>query len=549
MLRLRLASVVVRGFIGLALAMSGCGDRGSVTFNLKAPANPLFNPVAHPELVSEYDLRTANGTVIGIASAVQGSAQSGNGLLPLGALMPPGMPEDVYVTALSGGNLIGMARIRDVVIKAGSRAIYDAELRKPLVFVGSTMPPEATGGMTPGSVAPVKILDPIESRDLARTAMSAPSVAGGMTAGASTWDGRFLVVAQGPMLTAFDNGLGHNVAGSFTLPFAPARVVVAPRDLAIVALDPGNGTNGSLAIISDVASFVGNPGGAAPKIVPMTRAVARTATFSPDGAKLYVLTGGPNSDPCSPGATTTPNAIEVFTLDGNLTGMFPLAGFASDLAVDPQSGLLVIADVAGKQISTMDPTTGATTKLLGNLTCPSAVRVVNGTVFAVTSDRDPMKPDSFVLQRVPFKGGAAAATSFGGPNYNIPIDSMPSGNGDIGMALLPVRPVSIEAYELAITPDGNRAEFATRAVYNEAGTTFVFSGENCTANFNIVEYGLFAVDVRTGNASYEMHAQLVVKGSSACVVCKLPSPFPDQQVGCMSTPGDQPVGLAASFGQ
>jgi hypothetical protein len=231
-----------------------------------------------------------------------------------------------------------------------------------------------------------------------------------------------------------------------------------------------------------------------------------------------------------------------------MTGMFPLEGFAADVTVDPQSGAIVIADVAGKQVATLDPTTGAPTKVLGNLTCPSAVRVVNGTVFAVTSDRD-MTQNAFVLQRVPLKGGAATATLFSGPNYNIPIDSMPSANGDIGMALLPVRPVSIDAYELAITPDGSRAEFATRAVYNEAGTKFVFSGEDCTANFNIVEYGLFAVDLRTGNAAYESRSTLVTKGTNNCVDCQLPSPFPDQVVGCEPTAGDKPSGLAATFGQ
>jgi hypothetical protein len=177
------------------------------------------------------------------------------------------------------------------------------------------------------------------------------------------------------------------------------------------------------------------------------------------------------------------------------------------------------------------------------------VRVVNGTVFAVTSDHDETQKDAFVLQRVPLKGGAAAATAFRGPAYSIPIQSTPSANGDIGMAVVPVRPVSTDAYELAVTTDGTRAEFATRTVYDEPNTKFTLSDEDCTANFTIVEYGLFAVDVRTGNASYELHSQYVTKGNNTCVVCKLPSPFPDQAVGCDGTAGDQAVGLAASFGQ
>ncbi len=526
-----------------ALGVIGCGDRGSVTFDLTAPMSPLFNPVAQSGLVSEFDIRTADGSVIGVASAVQGSSSSTNGLLPLGALMPIGTPTDVYVTALSGGNLLGMARIKDVTIKAGKKTTYEAPLRKPLVFVGAAMPAETGSG---NKLAPVQVLDPFTSLDLARQPGSPVMVQGTSAAGA-TWDGRFVVIAQGSALTAFDTGSGTAVAGTLTLNFAPSRIVVAPRDQAIVALDPGNGTDGSLAIISDVAGFVGSPGSANPKYVRMPGAIARTAAFSPDGSKLYVLTGGSKTDPCAPGAMLTANAIQIYGLDGTMSGSLALEGFAADLTVDPQSGTLVIGDVAGKQVATVDPTTGAATKVIGNLTCPSAVRVVNETVLAVTSDRDPTQ-NAFVVQRAPLKGGAASATLIGAPNYNIPIESMQSANGDIGMAVVPIRPVTLDAYELAVTPDGSRAEFAARIVYNEQNTDFMFSGEDCHANLNIVEYGLYAVDLRTGNASYQSRSQLVTMGSSSCVRCSLP-PLPDQVVACQSTSGDKAAGLAATFGQ
>jgi hypothetical protein len=336
------------------------------------------------------------------------------------------------------------------------------------------------------------------------------------------------------------------VAGTLNLAFAPTRIVVAPRDQAIVALDPGSGGNGSLAIISDVAGFVGSPGSANPNIVRLPGAIARTAAFSADGTKLYVLTGG-TADPCAPGAATTANAVQIYGLDGSMANTFTLGGFAADLTVDPQTDAIVIADVAGKQIATLDPATGAPTKVLGNLTCPSAVRVVNGTVFAVTSDRD-MTQNAFVVQRVPLKGGAATATLIAAPYFNIPIESMQSGNGDIGMAVVPIRPVTLDAYELAVTPDGGRAEFGARIVYNEANTEFMFSGEDCHANLTIAEYGLFAVDLRTGNAAYESRSQLVTMGAKNCVDCSLP-PLPDQVVECQSTAGDRPAGLAATFGQ
>lgn len=535
----------------LGLAMLGCSDRGAVTFNLQAPSNPLFNPVAQPQLVSEYDIRTMSGSVIGIASAVQDTQSNTTGLLPLGALMPNMGPTDVVVTALSGSNLLGMARIKDVTIKAGARASYDAALRKPIIFVGSKLPDETD---PKNKALAVQILDPIASTDLARAAMNAPSVAGGMTAGAATWDGRFLVLAQGAQIGAFDTGIGANVAGTLTLPFAPARIIGAPRDQAMVALDPGNGTQGSVAIFKDVNGLTGNPAGASPGMVSV-RGMARAAAFSPDGTKLYVLTGAAAQDPCGPGAPTTSNAIISYTLDGTQQNMYTLPSFAADITVDPDSGVIVIADSAARQISTLDPAGAATgtvtpKQLLGNLSCPSAVRVVNGVVFAVTSDHDATQPNSFVLQRVTLASGQSTALSFIGPQYEISTQSDPSGDGNVQANTLQIRPVSLWAYNLALTPDGSRAEFAVRAQYVESGSSFNLLATPCTATFTIVEYGQYAVDIRTGNAAYEMHAQLTQMPSSQtnCIDCAVGFGLPDVFFDCPSHPGDRPAGVTAVFG-
>jgi hypothetical protein len=237
--------------------------------------------------------------------------------------------------------------------------------------------------------------------------------------------------------------------------------------------------------------------------------------------------------------------------DGTVHGTFTLPGFVSDLAVDPTSGQLVLADATRGQIELLDlsnatPGNVVPARLLSNLTCPSAVRVVNGVAFAVTSDRDASRPNAFLLQRVIIKNGQSTALSLGGPSYAVPALSTPSGDGNVQQASLPVRPAAIEAYELAVTPDGNRAEIATRAHYHENNAHFTLSGGDCTADFEIVEYGLYTVDVHTGNADYQMHSQLVVNGQQGCITC---GGVFGGTIACLSTPGDRPAGLTAAFGQ
>ncbi|HEX4462172.1 MAG TPA: hypothetical protein VIA18_29550, partial [Polyangia bacterium] len=287
------------------------------------------------------------------------------------------------------------------------------------------------------------------------------------------------------------------------------------------------------------------------KTVSLGGQIGRALAFSPDGLKMYVLTGGTTLDPCSPGTTAPANSIVVLDTDGTVGSTFTLPGFASDLTVDPATGTLVLADATSGQIATLDVAdaaagTVAPAVLLGGLTCPSAVRVVDGVVFAVTSTRDLTQTNAFVLQRVTLSSGASTALSFAGPSYPIPIDSGASANGDIQPVNIPVRPASIEAYELAMTPDGNRAEFAIRAHYIESGTQFELSQLPCTVQLDVVEYGLYAVDVRTGNASYTSRSQ-AVQGPATCIDCT--DGLGDESKGdCPPSPGDRPAGLAAAFG-
>src|SRR4051812_35914392 len=113
-----MASVRTPAFICLLLA-AACGSRGSVTFAIRAPAVAALDPLTDPR-VSEYLIKRSDGTLIGAASP-----SGTGGPLPLGALMVADIPTDVELSVMAGTELIGMARIRDVLVKPGVQASYD----------------------------------------------------------------------------------------------------------------------------------------------------------------------------------------------------------------------------------------------------------------------------------------------------------------------------------------------------------------------------------------------------------------------------------------
>jgi hypothetical protein len=157
----------------------------------------------------------------------------------------------------------------------------------------------------------------------------------------------------------------------------------------------------------------------------------------------------------------------------------------------------------------------------------------------------------FVLKRASLKGGPPTALPFGAPSYQVPINdqSTPDMLTNINLSL---SAGTLEAYEMAIAPDSSRAVFATKARYRELGQQFKLSSFDCTTNADIVEYGLYTLDTRTGNASYEPRSQLVLTPSprldQPCISCDALLLGLTLTIKCPSAPGDRPAGVAAMFG-
>ncbi len=538
-------SAAVRASLLIAcLIVGGCGNRGAVSFELKAPVRAELDPLRDAR-ATEFLIKAADGTLVAAASQANGA----EGPLALGRLQVTAEPGDLELSILGGTELLGMARMRDVTIKPGVEVHYAAEVRKPFFFVGAALPQETMVGNT---LAPPKVLDPGTSRDLASMLDMNNKLRMGASAAMVTSDGRFLLAghAGNAGLTVVDTGSAA-VIGELSLPFVPSRIAVAARDSAVALLDAGE-PNGGLAIITSVPTLTSAPASTEIMRVTLTGQTPRKAAFSPDGHTLYVLAAaGRFPDPC--GTPSLPaDTIHLFGLDGRSRGAWQLSAFAADLAVDSRTGLVVVTLAAANQVGVIAPNTAAgpvtPQKLTDGITCPTAVSVAGGEAFVVTGEPDKAATTTYRMQRISLKGGPPSKLPFPAPSYEGIVNQSQAPDMKVNVKL-DLHPAMQHAYEMTVAPDGSRALFATRTRYVENNQKFdLIMSLVCTANVDITEYGVYTLDTRTGAATYEMRSQLVTSPApgQACVRCV--NVFFDIPFVCQSTPGDRPAGLTTVFG-
>jgi hypothetical protein len=530
-------------------ATVGCGSRGLVTFTIDPPRNQPLNPIT--TRVTQFQLTRPDGSVLGAV------APADSDRIPLGPLTQQTTPIDLVFTASSGAQLVGMARLKDVVFENGVAHDYPVEVRKPLLTVGAVLPPESgVGSLLIGG----QIIDPNSGEDLTHPkikdpALAPPMMPQGTSAAAATWSGKFILAGAAKALTVIDTGSGATV-GSVPLSFTPVSVAVGARDSAIAVLDPSK----NLLLYPDVGLLTSSPTSAAPMVLPMPDA-PRAVRFSADGQRIYILTGGSAPDPCNDSAAPPANEILIAGIDGSTPGKWTLPSFASDLAVDSASGRVLVSMSTANEVGWIDPSQQfgtVTPQKQVAATCPTALRVANDSVFVITAARPQNATgmdNSFVLMRVPVmtNGSDAEPISFAGPFFDEDVIDMPAGDMNTGFSLK-IRPRAISAYEMAISPDGGHAVFAVRARYHETmSDTFKLLMETCEPqNLDIIEYGLYTVDTAAGTAAYVSRSQFVVtpaNPSDYCIICSLPPPIGQDLVfRCVSTPGDSAAGLSAVFG-
>ena len=523
-----------------ALFAAACGGPTELTFLVGAPPNPLLDPFGLA--VSDYVLKTDDGAIVAAVSA--GAGRDGDGRLGLGPLDPT-LAADLRLDVLSGAQLLGRARVRGVAIAGGAAHELDAEVRKPLVVVGAATAPE--GG---GVLQPPQLFDPTTSTDLTTRGLSVP----GGEAAVFTGDGRTLIATSAQGLSAFDTGTGAT-RGLTALPFPPALLAITRDDGALALIERG-GTSSRVLLYADLAALLA---GTIPAAVTATIAsgVPRAAHFSASGDMLYVLVEDSGSEPCT-GAVPPPSRIVPVDRGGRVGAPIALPSYVADFAVD-RAGRLVLAETSADDISILTLTTadgsggvGAPVRLY-SATCPTALRLLDDQVFAFTNDATAGGND-FSLLRGRLDGSLPVRLSIPRPTYEHLLNTS-STRDKLTRLQLEFVSFAVSALEMAVSPDGSRAVIATRARYREDGKqAFDFVGLTCTATVDIVEHGLFSVDLVAGAASYVARSQSTIVPArpltDPCVRCEEDlggGNILSLNLRCPSAPGDRAAGLAAAF--
>ncbi|MEO6951101.1 MAG: hypothetical protein ABI321_04740 [Polyangia bacterium] len=523
----------------LSLALSGCQKPTAVDFVIQAPTNALLDPFSLS--VSDFVLKTQAGSIVAAVSA--GASKDGKGRLALGELTYT-LSGDLRLDVMAGPQLVGMAHIEGVKVEKGKTDAWTAPVRKPLVAVGSAASPEDTATNQMGPLAAQQLLDPTTSTDLA-SGLKLPTA---QTA-SFTSDGTHLVLGTTNGFYVVDTGSGA-VTGPATLPFTPYRVAIATNDAGIAFIERGS-TSSRVLWFSDVAGLIADPGMATGAASSLTQGRPRTAHFSADGKTLYVLVEASGDEPCT--GLTAPAANQIIPIVGNIIGTaIRMPSYVADFAVEP-GGALLLAESVGNQIAVLDPTSGSAPAKLYAATCPSAVRVLGDQVYAVTNDAD--VAGTFGLMHGQIDGAMQTRLPVVLPTYSSPLTNTSTPDMKTN-ANLELAPTAIVASEFAVSPDGTSAVVAIRARYREVPSmtnSFDLLGLTCVAGVDIVEYGLYSINLSTGTASYTMRSQTIVTSNAdamgSCVHCESQALGIELPLPCANRPGDRAAGLAAAFSE
>ncbi len=457
---------------------------------------------------------------------------------------------DLRMTVTGGGQLLGVGRAQGVVITPGIDQVVTFHLRKPILFFGSSLftnpPTGAQGLMGPASLMALDTTLPIG----VAPEFSVPGPGGRMQTTGATRDGRYLLVGGAGTVHLLDTR-DLTVLGHVALAGAVRKIVVSPSDrTAAVVTDQG------LSLITDLPALIAAPMGTLP--ITIKEANARAVAFSPEGASAALL-AGPSwfsvAQDCG-----TPTTIYTFSTANPVPSQHAGPSGATDVAYDATGQLLIAAPCRQKAIlkdSDLQFASGGP----GILALAAGGDRLAGVEGLISEVAVPVDPDNLHSEHpTQFFGEIYFENAKTVQRAKLPLPREPlffNGADGYPVTVSPLAPSRFDAYEAALSPDGNHLTIAARLRYTYLTANGqpkryyeAKDGKNvlyyCQLELQEDVYRVVEFDLASGSVGYQ-----TVKGidgprcSTSCYDCLFGgcTAVPPGQVDCRITAGFAPTGL------
>lgn len=361
-----------------ALAAIGCGE-GGLTLHLELPEDPSLSPTEGGEVAEVALVTRAPG---GASQRLSRSGGTGEGL-DLGRLEAGELSLAVELRA-QGGRLLGYGRTPEPLeLAEGDDLDVSINVRRPMVYLSGEADELATFDA---------------SRDREGAVLSGIGLGGAAAASATSADGAEIVVAT-------DSDPGVDLERISTSNHQPlGRIAAVPPRV------------GDLAVSADgrfvVAAHRSDTGGADPGGVtivdtgdpehPSTVSLGdvRRVVLDPDRSAAFAL-----SDPAVICPTDAPPESQIYELslaNPETPRALGWSGTAADIALDPDTGTLYVADPCRGQVLSLAPGDAAPSPVL-ELPAASAVAVHEGTLIAAGNAAGPQA--QLAVVRMDLSGG------------------------------------------------------------------------------------------------------------------------------------------------
>jgi DNA-binding beta-propeller fold protein YncE len=456
-----------------ATVLLACGEEGRLLISLDLPSDKAFDPM-QDERLSKFSLRIIEGSSVNDQETfrTQGSE------LRVGSV-PVGRSFDLRLAGKSGtGQMLGLGHVFNVNVPGDAETPVAVKFRKPIGFVAGAFGVDMLDS-TVSQYEDVPLPQPLQAQNVADVA--------------ATPDGAWILAVGGSSLLAFRTSDGKQWA-EVKLGAPGTCVAVSPDNRYAVVCHPSNQTVSiiNLGKLAESQSDV--------RPVPVGGAPSRVV-FGSDRVLARVLVDGATfGQPCS----VQSRLVELNLGSGAKTNEVALGRAVADLALDPRDGRVLLALRCDNALGRVEAS--------GVATVPVAVQ--NPYDIALTDQYIVILGAASgigqaVLIDLGKDGYAAQIKKFTLPTLTVSVSSQ----GGVGWLAVGSRVDAFNFYDMAISPDGQRAV----ALFEGSYTTNFNVG--CEYVFNINARGYMLVDLAADALLFFRFTQL---NFAECRTCNHP---------------------------